>query len=153
MAKQSSFIEWETLEYPMRDHGSDWFISVGIIAFASAIAAVILENYIFAVLIIVGASSLLLFAARIPKKITVRIFDKGILADTMLYPYNSLRSFHVNEHERKLLLRTNKLFLPILVIHIDETEPENIRKILSGNIREEEIEESFWEKLMDHFGF
>ncbi|MFZ3020470.1 MAG: hypothetical protein WA051_03085 [Minisyncoccia bacterium] len=153
MAKQSSFIEWQTLEYPLQEHGSDWFISVGIIAFAGAIAAVILENYIFAILIMIGTASLLLFAARIPKRITVRIFEKGILLDMMLYPYNTLRSFHVNEHEGKLLLRTNKLFLPILAIHIEDTSPEDIRRILSPNIRQEEIEESFWEKLMDHLGF
>ena len=153
MAKQSSFIEWETLEYPLRERGSDWFISVGIVAFAGALAAVILENYIFAVLIIVGTAALLLFAAKIPKQITVRIFEKGVLADMMLYPYSSLRGFHVNEHEGKLLLKTNKLFLPVLVIPIEDTHPEDIRKILSGKIREAEIEESFWEKLMDHFGF
>ena len=153
MVKQSSFIEWETLEYPLRERRSDWFISVGIIAFAAAIAAVILENYIFAILIIVGATALLLFAARIPKQITIRIFEKGVLMDSLLYPYSSLHSFHINEHEGKLLLRTNKLFIPILAIHIEDTPPENIIKVLSQNVRMEEIEESFWEKLMDHFGF
>lgn len=153
MAKNSPFVEWETLEHPMYEHGSDWFISVGIVAFACAVASTILGNYIFAVLIMVGAGALLLHAARVPKRIIVRIFDKGLITDNILYPMNSLRAFFVDEHNGKLLIRTTKLFLPTLVLDIENTPADSIRKILSSYIKEEEIEESFWEKLMEYFGF
>lgn len=153
MAKVSSFVEWETLDRPVKERGSEWFISVAIIAFAIAVASVILANYIFAILVIVGTASLLLHSIKIPKQITVRIFDKGVLLDRMLYPFDGLVSFYINEHENKLLLKTNKAFLPIIAIAIESMGAEEIRKVLSKNIIEEEIEESFWEKLMDHFGF
>lgn len=153
MVKVSSFVEWETLDRPVKERGSEWFISVAIIAFAIAVASVILANYIFAILVIVGTASLLLHSIKIPKQITVRIFDKGVLLDRMLYPFDGLVSFYINEHENKLLLKTNKAFLPIIAIAIESMGAEEIRKVLSKNIIEEEIEESFWEKLMDHFGF
>ncbi len=153
MVKVSSFVEWETLDRPVKERGSEWFISVAIIAFAIAVASVILANYIFAILVIVGTASLLLHSIKIPKQITVRIFDKGVLLDRMLYPFDGLVGFYINEHENKLLLKTNKAFLPIIAIAIENMGAEEIRKVLSKNIIEEEIEESFWEKLMDHFGF
>ncbi len=151
--KKGSFLEWQTLEYPFRERGTDWFISVAIVSFAIAVAAVILGNYMFAVLIVVGGASLLLYAARIPKEITVRILEKGIMVDTLIYPFETLRSFFVNEHEGRLFIRTKKLFMPLLVIHIESAHPDAIRKSLAEVLPEEEIEESFFEKLMEHVGF
>ncbi len=154
MAKKGSFIEWETLEHPLRERGSDWFISVAIVAFAGAVGAVILQNYMFGVLIIIGACALLLHAAKIPKKISVRIYEKGVLVDTMLYPFETLRSFYINEHEGRLFIRTTKLFLPLLILHLENTNYPEVRAALSEKIKkEEEIEESFWEKLVEHLGF
>ena len=153
MAKKELFIEWETLEHPIKERGSDWFISVIIVAFAAAVSAVVLQNYMFGVLLIIGTCALLLHAAKIPKKIDVRIYEKGILVDTMLYPFESLRSFYVNEHEGRLFLRTKKLFLPVLILHLEDTDFDEVMSALINKIPEEEIEESFWEKLVEHLGF
>jgi len=151
--KKNSFLEWQTLEAPPHERGTDWFISVAIVAFAVAVASVILGNYMFAVLIVVGAAALLLHVARVPKRIAVQIFEKGVMMGSMLYPYETLRSFFVNETEGRLFIRTNKLFVPILVLLIEDTDPKDIRLTLSKYLPEEEIEESFWEKLMEHIGF
>ncbi len=157
MGKQPSFkIEWDAHEYEHKERTQDWFWAVGIITFAVAITAVILGNVIFAILIMIAAFSLALFINRPPETIHVVIDEKGITRGRVRYPYSSLKSFWIDtEHpHNKILLRSEKLLMPLIVIPLDSSADEDrLENTLSQFLEKEYHSLPFVEKLLEFFGF
>ena len=107
-------IEWETLEYEHREKPSNWYWLVGFIALLLVVGAIILKNFLLAILVLLGAFTLVLYARRRPKIIKVAVSRRGIQIHNNLFPYHTLRSFwlHDEEPERKIIIQSEKLFMP-----------------------------------------
>src|SRR5688572_19736811 len=88
-------LRWEGFEYHYQEKSSDWFWAVGIISLSIAVVAILVKNILFAILIIVGAFTLCLHAARKPHRIDFEINEHGITAGKIHYPYASLHAFWV----------------------------------------------------------
>src|SRR3989339_740914 len=88
-------ISWETIEYLHREKTNDWYWIVGIITVSVALIAIILNNVIFAILIIVSSFTLSLFASKKPEIITIEIGETGITVGKNNYPYKELESFWI----------------------------------------------------------
>ena len=148
-------IRWQAFEYSHREKSSDWFWAVGIIAVASAATAIIFNNILFALLILVGVFTVCLYAARKPLRVNFEINEKGILVGKVEYPYSSLESFWVEENigAPKLLVKSNKVIMPFIVLPIEEVEPVNVREYLSAYLREEEHQEPLLQHLLEYLGF
>ena len=154
---EKTVLRWQAFEYIHREKTPDWYWAVGIIAVAIAVTAVLLSDVLFAILILLGAFSLALFAGREPLLVSFEINQKGIAINDLLYPYGTLDSFWVNdlptEHTPKLLLKSKKVLVPHIVIPIENISPEEIREFLISKIKEEEQHEPPSQKLMEHLGF
>ena len=159
---------WSALEYEEKDRTSDWFWALGIIVVTSSIAAIIFENYFFATLIILSGILLRFFAIKKPDMVTYELNRKGLIIRSRLYPYDNIKSFWIqigtyheinpphNEINMKpiLFIHSERAFMPILSIPIDETIAEDIHSIiLSKNIAEVEMKEHVSEKIMEALGF
>lgn len=148
-------LSWQAAEYSHTPKTADWFWSVGIIALAIAAAAIFFSNLLLAILVIIGAFSLMLFAARPPKTIEIAIDKDGIKIDKYRYPFASLESFWINQDGRtpKLLITTKKTFAPHIALSIENVPTEKIRGRLSQSLKEEEQHESVIDLAMEMFGF
>lgn len=148
-------LSWETVEYLHTDKTVDWYWIVGIISVSFAIIAVILNNVIFAVLIIVGSFTLSLFASKKPEIVSVHIDNLGITFGKVHYTYSNLESFWVETRDNlpRVLIKTKRTFMPYVVIMIEDENPNEIKHILSGHLREEEHSEPLLEKILIYFGF
>ncbi len=148
-------LQWETLEYIHTEKSADWFWTVGIIAVAIAATAIILNNVLFGILILLATFTLCIYAARHPLVIDVEINDRGIRIDKYFHPYTSLDSFWVEEnvHHPKILVKSKKLLMPYITVHIEDMDPDEIRDYLNHFLIEEEHTEPFLQKLMEHVGF
>ena len=149
-------IKWQAPEYKHTDKKSDWFWAVWIIALSISIAAIIYNNFLFAILIIVGSFTLVMFAMREPQIINFEVNTKGIIIEKTFYPYRHLKSFWINddnEEDKKLFIQSDKMLMPLIHIPLAEEYTEEIQEILSKNLDEEEIEEPFSHKLMEYLGF
>lgn len=157
MPKQPSFkIEWDAHEYEHKERSQDWFWAVGIVTFAIAIVSVIFGNIIFAILILTAAFSLALFINRPPETIHMVVDEKGVTRGRIRYPYDSLISFWVDtEHpHRKIILRSNKLFMPLIVVPLGEgVNVENLEETLAKFLEEEFHSLPFIEKALEYLGF
>ena len=154
---EKSVLHWQAFEYFHREKTPDWYWAVGIITVAIAITSILLNDVLFAVLILLGAFSLSLFASREPLLVDFEINNKGVVIKDLLYPYGSLESFWVNdlptEHTAKLLLKSKKVLVPHIVIPLENVSPEEVREFLVTNLKEEEQHEPPSQKLMEHLGF
>jgi hypothetical protein len=148
-------LSWSTQEYHHTDKTSDWYWIVGVVAVSVAAVAVILNNIIFAILIIVSAFTLSLFASKKPAIVKVEIDNLGVTFGPLKYPYKNLDSFWVetNDHFSRILLKSQKVFVPFIIIRIEDLEPEVVREKLLQHLPEEEHREPLLEKLLIYFGF
>src|SRR3989338_11029925 len=111
-------MEWETLEHSYSKKTNDWYASVILIAGALVAVEFLFNNFLLITLTIVATFALLVLAVRRPELIHVEVRNNGIRAGNTLYPYVSLDGFTIARYheEERILIESNRLFLPLLVI-------------------------------------
>lgn len=155
--KKSQPLHWQAYEYEPKEQSGDWFWAVGIVTVAIAVTAIIFNNVLFAIVIILAGFSLSLYAARPPKIIDIVIDEIGIRVNNSFYPYRGLESFWIEKQSDypKILVKSQKLIMPYIIVPIDEEEydPEIIRKALQRHLPEIFHSESIFEKILERLGF
>ena len=148
-------ISWSAPEHYHVEKSSDWYWGVSIIAGTIAALAFIFGNVIFGIFIIVATVALLLHAHKPPRIIQCEINDRGIIAGDVFYPFLSLDSFWIDAHERpaKILIKSQKFFMPYITIEIEQVDPEDVRTVLLNYIAETEHSEPISQKILERFGF
>jgi hypothetical protein len=155
MAKETFKIEWDGHEYEHKQRSEDWFWAVGVIAISLAIAAIIFSDIIFGILILLSAFSLCLFINRPPETVHVILNEQGITRGKVQYPFSTLHSFWIDEQHphQKILLRSQKLLMPLITIPLGNADAERVQKTLVRFIPEEFHTTPVAEKLLEYLGF
>lgn len=150
-------IEWEAHEYVHVEKTPEWFWALGLIAVAGSIAAVLYDSVIFAVYILIAAFVLALFANRQPNVVRFAVTQRGVRIDDVLYPYNSLESFAVDElspnHTPKLILESRKAFAPKLVIPLEGVDADEVHDFIARFLPEDDHIEPLSHRVMEWLGF
>lgn len=151
----SPLISWHTKEHLAQEKTNDWYWSFGIIILALASIAFIFGNIVAGVLAVVAGFTLVLHLSKSARTVYCEINDRGILFDRHFYAFLTLDSFCVphDEYPPRLIIKSNGTFVPLIVIIIDEVDPEEVRKILLKYIAEVEHRESVLKKILERFGF
>jgi len=155
MARDTFKIEWDGHEYEHKERSQDWYWAVGVVAVALAVAAIIFSDVIFGILILVATFSLSLFINRPPETVHIILDEKGITRGKVHYPFATLHSFWIDEQHphQKILLRSQKLLMPLITIPLGGGDPERIQKTLLRFIPEEFHTTPLVEKLLEYLGF
>ena len=150
-----ALISWHAPAHYYVEKKPDWYWVVGILTLAVAVVCFIFLQIIPGIFVIVAAVALVLHASHPPKRVYCEINDRGIIVDKVLYPFLTLDSFWIphDEFPHKLILRSRKLFMPLIIIYVDEVDPESVREVLLKYIAETEHHEPFLKHLLDGFGF
>ena len=148
-------IMWECAEYEHRPKGADWYWVLSIITLAFAAAAIIFQNYLFAVFIIIAGFSLALHASKHPESRQYEIGGKGFRIGSTLYPYESMRSFWIETRRGapRLFVEVDRLFMPVFSVPLGEADINLVRHELSARLKETEHDESFGHTILEYFGF
>ena len=148
-------INWLAHEHEYKERSSDWFWAVGIVAFSIAIASIIFGSVIFGILVLVASFAMALFINREPDEIEVAVNEIGIARGRVFYPYESLDSFWIDhEHPHpKILLRSKKFFLPLIIVPLGDSDPEEIHETLSRFLDEEFHSLPLIERMLEYLGF
>lgn len=155
MEPPQEHLEWEAFEYERVTHSTDWYIAVGIIAGSIAVGAIITHNILFAGVIVLGTFALLLYARRPPRLVSYKVEERGIRIGQTFHSYEDGESFCVWEDRTppRLIVKRKDRLMPLLVIPIAEVAPSLVRERLLTVLPEEELHESFSERLMEALGF
>jgi len=148
-------LNWIAPEYIHTEKTSDWYWIVGIITVSMAVISIMLNNVIFAVLILVAMFTLTLYASRKPQNIKIELNQKGVVYGDIYYPYGDIKSFHVEDKDRypRIIMQLNKKLSSYLIILIRDSHSEDIRDFLGDFLEEETHSEPFLAKLLIYFGF
>lgn len=150
-----ALIVWNAPAHLHTEKKPDWYWALGIITLALAAVAFIFGDIITGIFVIVAGLALAIHASKSPHIYTYEINDRGIMQDETLFPFLSLDSFCIphDEYPHRLLVRSRKLLMPLIVIHIDEVDPESVRQILLKYIAETHHREPWLMKVLERFGF
>ena len=150
-----ALISWKAPAHLYVEKRPDWYWTVGIITVALAAAAFIFGEAITGIFVIVAAVALVVHASKPPMIVACEINDRGVIFGNVLYPFLTLDSFCIphDEMPSKILLKSRKLFMPLIVIYIDEVDPEDIRAVLLRYIAETEHREPFLKNVLERLGF
>ena len=148
-------ISWHAPEHNHVEKNKDWYWAVSIITITASALAFIFNNFIFGIFIIVGSFALIVHASKKPRVVRCEINDRGIVIDSILYPFLTLESFWIDAHIRptKVIVKSHKTFMPYITMQIEEVDPEDVRDILLNYIAETEHIEPISQKLLERFGF
>ena len=152
---QQKKVVWEAPEYLHVDKEPNWFWALGIIAVGLTIIAFLLDNPLLAIIVVIGAFTIALFAARKPEVIEFEITTIGIRADTQIYAFEGLQSFRIFEFDdfAQLLLKSKKAVVPVMTLIMPLDSVQDVRNQLLFTLNEEEIGESVAQTVFNHLGF
>lgn len=156
MSEVVKAITWDAPEHRQIENSSDWFWALGIIAFCGAVAAFFFGNFLFALVILLGAGVMALRAAKPPKMVPFMVGNRGVRAGEKLLPYSILDAYRVDEEDPfgpTLLLKAKSLHLPLIVIPLPEEYVDEIEDLLRERLPEEDLEEPLGHKLLEILGF
>lgn len=155
--KGDPLFSWQAYEYKDRELKTDWFWALGIIALAGSVAAFIFGNFLFGVFIILATVAIFFFSKIKPELITYEITTTGIIYEGTFYPFETLKSFWLDEIEednKKLLIKSSRLFVPILALPYNtEEEGDRIFEIISEVLPDEPLQEPWGHIIMERLGF
>ena len=177
MAHENTIIaSWEVPEYEESIRTNDWYWIVGAIALAGIIFSIFTHNFLFIVIILLGAGLLFVYSVRKPKLFTVQISNDGIKSAHNFYPYADIVGFWITEEVRlnkkptlvplgsvqedgtllvyHLLLATKNLYHPFVKTLLPpDMDPFELREFLLQHVEEREITEPFGYKISERLGF
>lgn len=154
-------ISWQAPAHEYREHTADWYWAVSIITVSLAAAFIIVGNMLLSLILLIGIGTLLYHAKHPPHWIDCEISRKGIRSDDRFYPWHSLEAFWILEEHKteweyippKLLLISEKHFMPQIVIPLDNAPLEEIHHVLSQKLHEVPQTEPLPSRLMRKLGF
>jgi hypothetical protein len=149
-------ITWEAPEHHHQEKGGDWYLVLAIIVIAAVIAAIIFGNTLFALLLVVAGLSLAVASAKKPSIIPYAVTIRGIRIDDRLYPYSTLKGYHIDEEDVKgpqLLVLSKRRFMPLLVLPLPPEYIDDVEAIMRDRLAEQLLEEPLFMKVLENFGF
>lgn len=149
-------LEWKAPEFDKKEKSKSWFIIPAIITIVIGLFALLNENILFLIAIILAFLIFYIYANKEPRTIKFKLNEKGIEIDEKLYDFDELRSFWIfyNPPEQKeLSFRSRKTFIPYIRIPLADQDPNKLRKYLLKFLPERRHKESLIDIWMRRMGF
>ncbi len=147
---------WQAPEFDHTPKSADWYWAVWIIVISISVISILFHDTLLAVLIIIGMLTISLLSNKPPRLIQYEINTDGIRVENILYSYEDLDCFGIEEYEGqipKLLLKSKKLLVPYIAIPIVGFNSDSIKEILDAYMHEEKLVEPLMQKIVDFLGF
>lgn len=148
-------MSWSVTTHEHRERSTDWYWTLGVVALAGVGASIFFGNFLFAVIIALGAFSIGFLAVRGPREHLVRIDDRGISIDGTRYPFSAVHSYWV-EHDvedPRLFMTMRGILSPHFSLVLDnQAQGDLVRDHLKQHVNEEEQGPHAGEHLAQIFG-
>lgn len=156
---RATTLEWEGQEYEHNPKSADWYWALGIVAIAGVIAAILFENYLLAMLIIIATATIALHGAKHPPVHRFRLEQRGLVIGNELYPFHDMISFSMledieNEFPPLLSIQNDSWFSPHLMIPLEsDAHAEAVYEYLLQHVDEGKHQHTFSDLVAAWLGF
>jgi len=131
---------WTVDEYERHERGPLWYAVAFIIGVALILYAMISQNFLFAVIIVMTGVIIGLSSLREPQKILFQMTTRGVLLGNEFTPYKQLKSFWIYyepPHFKNLYIDFRNPITPHLKVPLEDQDPLEVRAALLEFLREE----------------
>lgn len=136
-------LTWQAFEYEHESKSNDWFWTIGLIALVGAGISIYFHSYLFAVFILISGFMIIYLKINPPHEYNIEINENSIKVDNTVYEFKYLKGYTIIEGEKpKLLIETNKYFLPVINIPMLQYSENSVKAMLSEKLPELELKES-----------
>jgi len=157
MAENKEHISWVALEYEHHKKSAKWFLGLLIVTILILGYAVWQKDWLMLVTFVILLSAIYLYARRNPKKIKIKLSEKGVTLDQDEYPYGMIKSFWIMYEPpgiKTLSFEMSQYVNRELVLQLADADPNEIREFLLEFLEEDlEHEEKYSDKLMRKLKF
>jgi len=148
-------VTWTTLEFEPKDRHPDWNWYAGLVAVIVAVLAFFYGDIFFGIFAIIAGATVIIYAIRPPKHLTIRITPDGLTINNDALPYPVIKQFWLDETDKqdKLLLLVSGSFVPMLSLPLQGITAEAVRTAMKPHVPEVFMRESRTIKIFEHLGF
>lgn len=141
-------IRWQGRESLQYHYNIKWYWGVSIAALILIITSILLKNYSFIAVVILGAYLLIYFSKKEPPLVDFEINGEGIKIGKKIYPFTNFDWFAVIDGPDKasrLILKKKRGFIPDIELPLpkETAQIDEIKNALGNFLKEEKKEESF----------
>lgn len=134
----------------------DWFWAIAIMTLVGAVTAIAVGNTLFGVFILMAGGLLFYTNLNHGDDVTVKVNEKEVVVNDLKYAAKHMKGFDISKsstEENILILRTDRFFMPMLILHIPESIPlDQLEAILLKRIQKEELREPPANALAERLG-
>ena len=148
-------LEWTALEREETDSGPTWYVVPGGIMALLFGLALYVQNYFFAIFVLIAFAALMLFHTQAPKKINFSISKEGVRAGNALYQFSRIKSFWIFERpgHPELSLETSQTLSPYVRFPLGDSDLRRVRETLLILLPEQQHQEFLLDEIMRIIGF
>ncbi|MFA6427777.1 MAG: hypothetical protein WCW16_05070 [Candidatus Magasanikbacteria bacterium] len=132
--------EWSIPEYEQYQRNKAWYIIMFVLGGSMVLYAILSNNFLFALIIILFAIILFLQSHQQPIVIPFKITEMGVVVNNRFYSYIELDSFYLfyNPPDVKtLFIETRNVSRPKLRVPLMDMDPNEIRATLKEFLEED----------------
>ncbi len=148
-------LSWSVDEFEKKNRHPDWIWTAGFVALVVAVVSFFYSNIFFGIFAIIAGASVIFFALREPRHITVTLTAEKVIVGDHELPYTKIEKFWLDERDKtdKLLLAAKTGVIPVIAIPLATVTAEQVREFLKPYCTESAIPVSFSTELFDRLGF
>lgn len=149
-APEKALFSWEASEYIEHDRNIWWYLCFVLITIVLALgSALLLREWLGALVLVLMAAAVLMFARRTPKTLKCTLQGNGINIGDRFYPYNSFRSFSLVSDGALQSLEFDPLkrFMPRLSVYIAPGTESKVLDVLSSRMPQGDREQDAVDRL------
>lgn len=149
MAKKE-LVNWEAREYIVREKHTGWWIGFAVVVLVLCVVAILLQQWLFLVVVILAAISLTLHVTRKPRTLHYSLSKDGLSEGNNLYSFDEFKSFGIlNENNHySLVLVPKKRFGMRVTVFFPESEGEQIVDMFGERLPMEPVKLDFMDNLV-----
>ena len=138
-------IRWTAPEFHYHEKGPSWYWLSVIIAIVVAGLAIFLNNFLFAIFVVMAEVMMLFWARQRPRELEFYLDERGLVINgRKFYPYEAFMGFASYGHE--VIFQKKGRLASYVKVMAYPSDASRIKIFLSGRLPEIEYEES----LFDH---
>ena len=149
-------IEWQASEYITREKNTLWFVLLGVVAVVlAALALFLIKDITFAILIVVMAVAVGLFARRPARDLSYRLSYDGLTINGKFFAFQDYRAFGVVQEGAlySITLLPRKRFAPGVNVYFPPEQGEQIVDMFGAVLPMEHIKQDFIDRLSEKLHF
>lgn len=153
---QPATVMWQASEYITREKNTLWFVALLIIALALvALALFLVKDVTFAILVVVMAVAVFLFARRPARDMSYQLSHAGLTVNGKFFGFHDYRAFGVVQEGAvySITMLPIKRFAPSVNVYFPPEYGEQIVDIFGSVLPMENVKQSFVDQLSEKLHF